>query len=319
MKKITFLISIISFLVLFSDSVFAQREAQEVRYGSRWQIKMMKDKFNYSLIIPSEKERQTYESLLRNNHSTVMYVENMLQSSGLPKMLRNLVMIESGFRNSSVSSANAVGIWQVTPINALTYGLDEKDRGDVSKSTRVAVRTLKDLYVKYRNWITVIAAYNCGGTNVDRAITRAGSDKYHEFYKYLPDETINHVNKFMTACYITNELSQLMTDYKERFPGEGDKPSEAKSVRPKRTKPNNDPTMMSVDITSEYKLDVLVKQLAVSPEDLQKWSPDLKDDLAKYGAGTLFLPISKMAEFHSRKSTILKLSQESFRSRALTN
>lgn len=293
------------FCVLYFFFVFAhaQREAQEVRYGSRWQVKMLKDKYSYDLVAPTEKERQTYESLLKNNQVTVQFVENMLVTNGLPKMLRNLVMIESGFRNSSVSSANAVGIWQITPIHAENYGLMAKDRGNVYESTRIAIKSLKELYSRYGNWVKVIAAYNCGAANLDKAIARGRSEQYHIFYKYLPDETINHVNKFMTACYITNELEQLMNDYHGIIVQE--KPQ---APPPKTTTSSNDPTLVSTPISTECNLDVLAEQIKVSRETLQKWNPNLAADLAKYGKATLYLPISYMGEFMANKNTILRKS-----------
>jgi membrane-bound lytic murein transglycosylase D len=281
----------------------AQREALEVRYGSRWQIKMLKDKFSYDLVVPTEKERQRYESLLKNNQVTVQFVENMLITNGLPRMLRNLVMIESGFRNSSVSSANAVGIWQITPIHAENYGLMEKDRANVYESTRIAIKSLKELYSKYGNWVKVVAAYNCGPTNLDRAIARGRSDQYHVFYKYLPDETINHVNKFMTACYITSELEQLMNDYRGAILEE-----KAQAPPPKTTTNYNDPTLVSTQISSELNLDILAEQIKVASELLLKWNPNLEADLTKYGKGTLYLPISYMGEFMAKKSAIVRKS-----------
>lgn len=283
--------------------VHAQREAQEVRYGSRWQVKMLKDKYSYDLIAPSEKEKQTYKSLLKNNQATVQFVENMLANNGLPKMLRNLVMIESGFRNSSVSSANAVGIWQITPIHAENYGLVDKDRANVYESTRVAIRSLKELYSKYGNWVKVIAAYNCGPANLDKAIARGRSDQYHVFYQYLPDETINHVNKFMTACYITNELEQLMNDYRGTTVEE-----KTQAPPPKTTTNYNDPTLVSTPVTAQVNMDVLAEEIKVTNEVLQKWNPNLNADLAKYGKGTLYLPISYMGEFMAKKGAIIRKS-----------
>ncbi|OJU52796.1 MAG: hypothetical protein BGN96_10230 [Bacteroidales bacterium 45-6] len=292
-------------LSFFSSFVHAQREAQEVRYGSRWQVKMLKDKYSYDLIAPSEKERQTYESLLKNNQVTVQFVENMLITNGLPKMLRNLVMIESGFRNSSVSSANAVGIWQITPIHAENYGLMSKDRVNVYESTRIAIKSLKELYSKYGNWVKVIAAYNCGAANLDKAIARGHSDQYHVFYKYLPDETINHVNKFMTACYITNELEQLMNDYHGGVAQE-----KTQAPPPKTTTNYNDPTLVSTQINAQLNLDVLAEEIKVTSEVFQKWNPNLNADLLKYGKGTLYLPISYMGEFMAKKGAIQRKSSE---------
>ena len=263
---------------------------------------MLKDKLSYDLVTPSEKESQNYKAILKNNQATVHFIENMLVANGLPKMLRNLVMIESGFQNSSVSSANAVGLWQITPIHAETYGLKEKDRANVYESTRVAIASLKELYAKYGNWIKVIAAYNCGGANLDRAILKANSNEYHLFYKFLPDETINHVNKFMSACYITNELEQLMNDYRG-------KSEQIEQPVVKTPTTSNDPTLVSTEITPALKPEIIVQETKIKGEDFKKWNPNLDADLTKYKKATLYLPIDKMAEFMMRKNVIIKRSQ----------
>lgn len=288
--------------IIFSSLCRAQREAQEVRYGSRWQIKMLKDRLNYDLVAPTEREKKTYQNLLKNNQVTVQFVENMLITNGLPKMLRNLVMIESGFQNSSISSANAIGIWQITPPHAESYGLAGKSLVDIHQSTRVAVATLKDLYARYGNWVKVIASYNCGPGNLDKAIARAHSNQYDVFYKYLPEETINHVNKFMTACYITDELEQLMNDYRGTQP-------KAEPEPPKTATNSNDPTLVSTQIKSDMNPKILAQEIGASENAFLKWNPNLINDLSKYGKATLYLPISYMGWFMSKKNKILQRSQ----------
>lgn len=93
------------------------------------------------------------------------------------------------------------------------YGLSERDRSDIYRSTKAAVNSLTNLYNKYGNWVTVIAAYNCGEGNIQKAINKAGSNKYTDFYMYLPAETINHVQKYLNASYASGELVEVLNDY----------------------------------------------------------------------------------------------------------
>ena len=64
---------------------------------------------------------------------------------------------------------------------------------------------MRDLYKIYRDWNLVIAAYNCGPTNINKAIHRAnGVRDYWTIYPYLPSETRGYVPAFIAANYIMN-------------------------------------------------------------------------------------------------------------------
>jgi membrane-bound lytic murein transglycosylase D len=77
------------------------------------------------------------------------------------------------------------------------------DRRDPLKSTHAAARFCKDLYKIYNDWILVIAAYNCGPGNVNKAIRRSGGKRnYWDIYYYLPRETRGHVPAFIAATYV---------------------------------------------------------------------------------------------------------------------
>ena len=74
--------------------------------------------------------------------------------------MRNLAIIESGLDHQIVSHAGAKGMWQFMVDHANEYGLSDEDRSDMYKSTKTAAVSLINLYNKYGNWITVVAAYN---------------------------------------------------------------------------------------------------------------------------------------------------------------
>ena len=87
------------------------------------------------------------------------------------------------------------------------YGLENNslvdERRDPIKSTWAAARYLKDLYNIYKDWHLVLAAYNCGPGNVNKAIRRAGgATDYWEIYQFLPKETRGYVPGFIAANYV---------------------------------------------------------------------------------------------------------------------
>jgi membrane-bound lytic murein transglycosylase D len=93
------------------------------------------------------------------------------------------------------------------------YGLEINtlidERLDPIKSTYAAVRFLKDLYSMYGDWHLVIAAYNCGPGNVNKAIRRSGGKRdYWGIYPFLPAETRGYVPIFIAANYAMHYAAQ---------------------------------------------------------------------------------------------------------------
>jgi membrane-bound lytic murein transglycosylase D len=87
----------------------------------------------------------------------------------------------------------------------LTINSIVDERRDPVKATYAAAKYLKDMYDIYHDWILVIAAYNCGPGNVDKAIRRSGNRKdYWEIYYRLPRETRGYIPGYIAATYILN-------------------------------------------------------------------------------------------------------------------
>ncbi|MEG0807511.1 MAG: transglycosylase SLT domain-containing protein [Alistipes sp.] len=134
-------------------------------------------------------------------------IEEELLKANMPVELRALPIIESALQPTAVSRAGATGLWQFMPSTGKSYGLEINslvdERRDPIRSTQAAVRFLKDLYSIYNDWSLVLAAYNCGPGNVNKALARAG-EKSHTFwdiYDYLPRETRGYVPAFIGASY----------------------------------------------------------------------------------------------------------------------
>ncbi len=132
--------------------------------------------------------------------------ENALEAGGLPLELKYLPVIESALNPSAKSPVGAGGLWQFMPATGRLYGLEVNslvdERCDPYKSSTAAVAYLKDLYAIYGDWLLVIAAYNCGPGNVNKAIRRSGGKRdYWSIYEYLPRETRGYVPAFIAANY----------------------------------------------------------------------------------------------------------------------
>lgn len=127
----------------------------------------------------------------------------------VPNEMKYMSIIESALNPRAYSRTRAVGLWQFMYGTGRLYGLNVNslvdERRDPIKSTHAAARFCKDLYSIYNDWILVIAAYNCGPGNVNKAIRRSGGKRnYWDIYYYLPKETRGHVPAFIAATYMMN-------------------------------------------------------------------------------------------------------------------
>ena len=103
--------------------------------------------------------------------------EEALESYGLPLELKYLPVIESALNPKAVSRVGATGLWQFMLTTGKQYGLTVNtlvdERRDPLKSSYAAAHYLSDLYKVYGDWNLVIAAYNCGPDNSNKARHRA--------------------------------------------------------------------------------------------------------------------------------------------------
>lgn len=155
------------------------------------------------------KQRSSVAYMLGAGNFYIPLFEEALDQHGLPLELKYLPIIESALNPVAKSKVGATGLWQFMLATGQRYGLEVNsvvdDRCDPLKSTQAAARFLKDLYNIYGDWSLVIAAYNCGPGNVNKAIHRAGGVKdYWAIYPYLPSETRGYVPAFIAANYVMN-------------------------------------------------------------------------------------------------------------------
>jgi len=133
--------------------------------------------------------------------------EQALETYQLPLELKYLPIIESALNPTAVSRAGATGLWQFMIGTGKMYQLEVNslidERRDPVKASYAAAHYLSDLYKIFGDWNLVIAAYNCGPENVNKAIRRSGGEHdYWKIYPYLPRETRGYVPAFIAANYV---------------------------------------------------------------------------------------------------------------------
>jgi membrane-bound lytic murein transglycosylase D len=135
-----------------------------------------------------------------------------LKKAGIPEELSWLPLVESGFKILALSRARALGLWQFIPSTGYKFGLSRDEwideRMDVEKSTEAAIAYLKELHGMFGDWLTVLAAYNCGEGRVLRVISRQHInyfDRFWDLYRQLPNETARYVPRFLATLHIIRD------------------------------------------------------------------------------------------------------------------
>ncbi len=234
-------------------------------------------------------------------------IDNILTQHGLPKELKYLAVIESGLRYNAISWAGAVGPWAFMPDAGRQYGLivlpGYDERLDYYKSTHAAARFLTTLYLKYQDWLLVIAAYNCGAGNVDKAIRRSGSRDFWKLQYYLPTESMNHVKKFISTHYVFEGEGGITTVTKD----------ETKDLLAKKITELSEEEMNSSvtnKISGRFSSAVILKYIDMKPLHFIKYNPGFDEAIALNGTYELRLPPQQMNLFIAKRYEILEESMK---------
>ena len=127
-------------------------------------------------------------------------IEPILKENGIPDDFKYLALVESGLMNV-VSSAGAVGFWQLLKTTGQQYGLEVNEvideRYNVVKSTEAACKYLLEAHDRYGNWTLAAASYNMGMNGVDRQLKRQDARTYFDLL--LNDETSRYVFRILAA------------------------------------------------------------------------------------------------------------------------
>jgi len=234
-------------------------------------------------------------------------MDNILTRYGLPNELKYLAVIESDLKSAAVSWAGAVGPWQFMPETGRRLGLRignyTDERTDFYKSTHAAARYLSELYGNFNDWLLVIAAYNCGPGVVNSAIRKSGSRNFWRLQYYLPEESRNHVKKFIATHYIM-----------EGEGGETTLTRQESNDLILNKQPETDNTNISlIEIAggSKYSAAAIANYVQMNIVDFNKLNPNFDKVLAATAVDktvNLRLPSDKVLLFQANKPQILEQS-----------
>jgi len=252
------------------------------------------------------REKDDYSSMKNWGKSYFSLFDKVLSKYNVPCQLKYLAVIESSLQPSMVSTAGAVGPWQIMPDEAREYGLrtgKHDERKDFAKSTTVAAKMLSKLYDHLGDWLLVIAAYNAGEGRVRQAIRKAGSRSFWAIQNFLPAETRNHVKKFIATHYYFEGCGGVTTmtadELKEYMP----------IGIPKIMIDDLEHTAV-VEIQGKYNSTIMAKYLQMDEGFLDRLNPDLDSVLKGGVVYNLRLPTDKIGLFQQEKNNILKESVE---------
>jgi len=131
----------------------------------------------------------------------------------VPPELVWLAEVESGFDRRAESPAGALGMFQLMPATAKQFGLSlwpRDQRRDPDIAARAAAKQLRDLYHQFGDWRLAVAAYNCGGGTVEKALKRHHATSFADIAPHLPAETQMYVPK-VEATILRREGKELET------------------------------------------------------------------------------------------------------------
>ncbi len=139
--------------------------------------------------------------------------EKAFKDAGIPDEIKYLSIVESKLDPYAVSRVGATGPWQFMFTTAKLYGLNMDDyvdeRRDPIQASYAAAAYLKDAYQEFGDWLLAIASYNCGKSNVEHAIEKAGgANDFWSIRQYLPVETRGYVPAFIAVDYLMNCYSK---------------------------------------------------------------------------------------------------------------
>jgi membrane-bound lytic murein transglycosylase D len=225
--------------------------------------------------------------------------EEILAKYNLPLELKYLPIIESALNPRAISRVRASGLWQFMYGTAKLYGLEINsfvdERFDPIKSTEAACHFLKDLYSIYNDWHLVIAAYNCGPGNINKAIRRSGGEQnYWDIYYKLPKETREYIPTYIAATYVMNY-------------------SKDQGLSP--TEPSFKLQTDTIELRAYYNFAQISATLNIPIEELRQLNPQYVRDIIPAKSDKpyiLKLPVDKISAFINNQAQIYAYNRDKF-------
>lgn len=310
--------------VIQEKVVPAKEKVQYISNLTKYGFKNLFSKYQYNPMLPYSSQvnplAEAYMQDYLKAHSSYLVkmkswgvpyfnlINQIFMQYGLPVELKYLAVIESSLSTSATSSVGAGGPWQFMPYTAREYGLvvnsSYDERRDYIKSTHAAARYLLNLYQQMHDWLLVIAAYNGGPGKVYAAIKKSGSRNFWKLQYYLPEESRNHVKKFIATHYVMeSEGGSLLAGGGAGFylPGGTENPFLNNAKLSEEELRNSE----VITLSGKYISSVVAKNLEMNIGEFDKYNPDFNNRIARDGQYELRLPASRMKIFEENKYNIL--------------
>jgi hypothetical protein len=219
-KNIFFLAGIIATLVLISEALHVSSSAStdDIPFNQNYKVypvplpdtmsfageKVPMNHLGVREALEQEMLINTYWQsqallMLKRAHRYFPEIEEILKENSIPDDFKYLALAESAF-SYRVSSAGAVGFWQMMKSTAEAYHLeiskDVDERYNLKKSTEAACRYFKDAYQELHNWTLVAASYNMGIAGVERELQYEKENSYYDLS--LNQETARYVYRILS-------------------------------------------------------------------------------------------------------------------------
>ena len=275
---------------VFSDSVY---EARIQHLDTKTPIDLVYNAYVKQYINVYTKQRRQQMSRMMGLAAYYFPVfEEILDQFNLPLELKYLALVESALNPKAKSWAGATGLWQFMYNTGKEHNLKVSsyvdERMDPFRATVAACEFFKKSYSVYGDWSLVLASYNSGRGNVNKAIRRSGGKKnYWQIRRFLPKETRSYVPSFIAVCYAMNYAS----DHK------------ISSEKPRVLFREVDTIEVKHQIDFEY----LSSSLDISLDELEFLNPAYKINVIPKVDGRtyhLVLPIDKMGVFVANEKEI---------------
>jgi membrane-bound lytic murein transglycosylase D len=204
-------------------------------------------------------------------------IQDVFQAEGLPLDLAYVPLIESAFKNTAFSRAQAKGMWQFLERTAAEVGLEQNwfvdERSDPEKATRAAAQYLKTLHRLFdQDWNLALAAYNGGMGRVQRAMDQARVTDFWALTsstRYLPRETREYVPMILAAMLIARNPVWYGFELGPVEPLEYD----------------------LVSVPDALRLDTIAEWLDVPEEGIRALNPELRRGMTPVGEHALKVPV----------------------------
>lgn len=199
------------FVPVYSDSVYNQR-IQKLNAGTP--IKLTYNQYVKDYIeLYAVKKRGLTQRVMGLAQIYFPMFEEHLDKYNMPLELKYLAIVESALNPEARSRVGATGLWQFMYGTGKMYDLGVTsfvdDRRDPIKSTIAACEHMSDLYKMYHDWLLVLAAYNSGAGNVNKAIRRSGGKMdFWQIRPFLPLETRGYVPAFIGVTYVMSYAAE---------------------------------------------------------------------------------------------------------------